>query len=373
MKRVYYCLLAFIVFSCGDNKPSKPYKALIPVKEGSEYFLKAVTYKTLEDPQTVSGTLADIYGGIDIFAGEGLIAQQTRPSIRYIIDEKGVMVPLDFHTMSMLTIYYHIEQVVDFWTKEVSLSFEEDIKKSKIYYEPDVEGKLMGSIVIKIQTKTNESFSYDSKHNYFRVYRNSSAKEKIPIRLSLNVFAHEFGHKLQFNIWAGADANFEKTSNKDSKFVHKAIGEGFADFCSYVVTEDENILESFSSVESRKNRVLPVGFTQFYLDRVYLREGSNFYLWGSLLASALYLSIKERAGNESLSVAKIAVAKEVISAMRKYSSDWKSHKEEADFSYFYLIKRIIDEGDGEANKEIYCKHFEAYFNNEDLSSKCGGQ
>ena len=81
--------------------------------------------------------------------------------------------------MSMLTVYYHIEQVVDFWTKEVLLSFAEDIKKSKIYYEPDVEGgELVGRELIKIQTKTNESFSYDREHNYFRVYRSSSTKEK---------------------------------------------------------------------------------------------------------------------------------------------------------------------------------------------------
>ena len=57
--------------------------------------------------------------------------------------------------------------------------------------------------------------------------------------------------------------------------------------------------------------------------------------------------------------------------MRKYSLDWKSHKEEDSFSYFYFINRIIDEGAGKTNKEIYCKYFEAYFDNEKLSSRCG--
>ena len=71
MKRVFYYLLFFVVFSCRESELSKPYKALIPVKEGSEYILKAVTYKTLKDPQTVSGDLGDVYGGIDIFAERG--------------------------------------------------------------------------------------------------------------------------------------------------------------------------------------------------------------------------------------------------------------------------------------------------------------
>ncbi|MCB9228034.1 MAG: hypothetical protein H6618_00315 [Deltaproteobacteria bacterium] len=117
---------------CRQDHAGQPVRARIVVfsdEEGSntQYQWKEVVFNTLTDPDTMNGLYAQVVGNAEFRLEESQEEGSTEAApgsyklkggdavqLAYKMQD-GVLHPLDYHSMLMLSMYYHYEKIVEFW------------------------------------------------------------------------------------------------------------------------------------------------------------------------------------------------------------------------------------------------------------------
>lgn len=331
--------------SCSSKDPGPPYRAkVIALDSDGAYHWKVVDFKYLENLSTMSGKIADIVGDAAI---HGRLAQRlnsredpdednwytyanSKPGPEYEV-HNGVVYPLDFDTLSMLSIYHGFEQIYDFLIDNFGFTIEE-LGKSQIFYDPTLT--LLGDgIKIEVQTKSNAAFFPETGD--FLVFKTDSS-ENLPIKLNLEVLAHEFAHKVFHKLFADNKLHIRKSKNKRALEQLRGIDEGLADFAAFVFTGLRDILSpSLPAHIQARERTIPVPWTSRALQKSQetLCLG-QYYCKGSVLASALFLLAKSGVGSKTVQAA-------VYQAIPNLRLAWNRHREDDNFDYYYLLAAII--------------------------------
>ncbi|MCB9229945.1 MAG: hypothetical protein H6618_10070 [Deltaproteobacteria bacterium] len=349
---------------CRQDHAGQPVRARIVVfsdEEGSntQYQWKEVVFNTLTDPDTMNGLYAQVVGNAEFRLEESQEEGSTEAApgsyklkggdavqLAYKMQD-GVLHPLDYHSMLMLSMYYHYEKIVEFWRDHLGLD-PDVFGKRRLVYAPKIaagnKGEISGTL------KLNAAFDPVSQNFLFF---KTSPREGLPIAMNLAILAHEFGHSV-FDVFAARkEVPFYETSDSRADKQIRGINEGFADFVSWVMT----MLEDGYGVTHAgiaAERILPVSWTSRDLILYPKICKGSFYCKGSVLASALYEVAKIR-GKGAVPVAKV-----VLQALPVFAEDWASHKENSDFDYFWLLQRIVEKAEP-GDRADYCESFRKWF------------
>jgi hypothetical protein len=359
--------LALALCACGakTEKPSTPYAARVVAPTGDgNYALREVAFATLTDLDGMTGEVASVrvHGKLDLGSDVDEIVHSDDPDGIYLdlggaprlaYDvEDGVVVPLDYQSLEILSLYHVFETVYTFWRDEGGIAAT-DLGTPRLFYDPRlaIAGEGMS---LEIIAKLNAAFLPGPRDFWW--FR-TSRLEEIPLKLNLGVVAHEFGHLLFDLDFAAQQVTAYDDANAFNTDVLNGINEGLADFYSFVVTknDDEYVASSELLAEERN---LPVPWTRSTLYEADCQ--GSFYCEGSILASALY-EIATQGDRSALEVASV-----VRAALPSFREDWDGLKETYDFGYEQLVNRILD-GAGDdrlAWCEIFLRWFDTPYNRE---------
>lgn len=358
--------------SCGSSDKAKaPFKAKVVVstKNGSQ--VAVVTFNSLKDAEHLDGDLLQFLGNSKINASISGDVVAKNPTDLYLkrgesvtLDytlEKGVIKPLSFDSLAMLTAYYHFEKILEFWRDSMGLDLA-DYGKFRVLYDPDIQARGNGGDIVET-VKINAAFVSFTRD--FLLFKTSRA-EQLPLKMNMGVLAHEFAHGIFDYQFAKKDGLAYQTENGKAATQLSGINEGLADYYSWTITQRVDVLgESLSSLA--EERKLPVKWTsKNLLDNPDQCQG-GFYCKGSVLASALYEIADAKA------VGAVPLGLLVYEALDTFRQDWNEHKEEDTFDYYYLIRRIIEKSD--MQKQSYCEVFLKWFddevNSKEIKKSCG--
>ena len=358
-KHLGLCFGAALIAGCSEDSADVPVKAKIVVSTDSGYKLQEVTFNTLSDPDAMNGDVAKLVGNaiLDLNQEKEVLIGSTPEDVylnsgedvrlEYVV-KGGVLSPVNFDSMAMLTIYYHYEKTMEFWRDQLGLSWS-DFGKRRLFFDPDIGARSsIGSVSNTV--KLNAAFLPGVRDFWFF---KTSPIEKIPFKMNLGILAHEFSHGIFDYKCAKGDARFYETDVQAAETQLSGINEGVADYFSWMVTgREKEFVESLE--EFAKERVLPVTWTSFDLIRNPGQCRGEFYCKGSVLASALYEVARDK------NVGNVVVGQHVYDALETFSDDWTNHKSDSDFDYYYLLLRIIEQA-GDTHKNSYCDSFLKWF------------
>lgn len=357
--RVLLLVLQLFAGACGKPSVPRPLRAKVVISTEEGYKWKDVTFKYLQDPDKMHGAVGTIVGGVvfNITFDSDLVKEDPEPlysqkggdvKTDYLLED-GVMIPQNFDTLAMFSLYKAFETCVDFWHDNFGLSLE-DQRPSRLIYDPKFFFQVEGTRVSAVKKRNASYLLYTGDF----LINKTSQREEIPLKLNLSVLAHEIGHKIFDIQFAQRDFNFYKTKNKAAEKQLRGINEGWADFAAWLLTQRPREIEE-SLPDMGEERSLPVSWTSRQL-----LEGENsvctgqHYCKGAILASSLYdlaqLGVWDR----------MSVGRHVFNAIAKFREDWDTHKGESGFDYDYLLVRIINEFE-ETDREQVCTVFQKWF------------
>jgi hypothetical protein len=278
-----------------------------------------------------------------------------KPKLQISVKD-DVSIPLNFDSLAMLSAYYSIEQIIDFW-RHHGLDFRD---KYTFFYAPVYYSKKKYGAVKK---KFNAAYVDNTK--FFLLYKTSN-EELIPFSMNKFILAHEFGHLMFNKAFVNNRPIFFENDDNLMQSVLRAINEGCADFFAYTVTARTDELQA-SQLAAFRDRTLPATFRSYDLANKRVQGSGIEYYWGSVLASALYeLSVLDNIG-------RVVVAKSLYRSLEKLRSDWEDTYESLGFNFYHLLRRLIDQAPFH-DKKYYCKRFKYWFNDSmnywEISSYC---
>ena len=367
----FICFL--MIISCSEEKIPSKVKAKIVAYNSSGLNYEVVEYKYLTDPLHMDGQIAAIRGGsiinadltnTDVIHGnldKIFLKKGSQVRIDYTVDN-GVIHAENFDSLAMLTLYYNIEKIVDFWIEKYNFTFKQ-IPKFNIHYNPTIQKKDNG-ITLSLTDRLNAA--YFGGIGSILSFKTSSL-ENLPFNMNPAILSHEFGHKI-FDI-VFAQEKFDVDSAKSEKALEQlsGINEGWSDYAAWLFVQRVDLFTQSLDVKLFKDRIVPVSWTSSkLLDNPEICDG-KYYCKGSILASALY----ELANDPVLSKEKVTFA--VLDAFIAFRDDWKAHRNDDSFDYYYLLNRIVGQLSG-PQKTKACTVFQKWFddetNKEGLNSVC---
>lgn len=242
----------FLIYTIDDNS--------------GEYRLKREKITTLQNVRQVDGEIVEMRGGGELTSGiEGdpetreeweqalIIADSSAPSIEYTVEDDGTVVPWDFDSAMMLTVYHHMEQSNTYFDAlPLSAAFEqslgqkigEKVGKIPCYYYPQIA---IGGIPLPLFT---DNAAYAFTLDAFLVPPRASLDEAVPIYANRGVITHEYGHavfnRLVYNNERVPDPTFEDWPNDPfALHAYNALGgvdEGVSDIWGALDTGDPNFI-----------------------------------------------------------------------------------------------------------------------------------
>lgn len=368
-------ILLFIfltIFSCGkEPQYSNPIQAKIISLAANDYEESIVTFKYLRDPRRMDGDIAQIRAktilkldqtSSDVLADDPETVFSKKGSavdLDFLVKD-GVLIAQNFDSLSMLSLYYDFEQIVDFWLTNFNVTLQ-DLGKFNIHYEPEIEG-VSDNYKVSIAIRLNAAFF--SGLGDFLIFK-TSRKEDLPFKMNLAILAHEFGHKMFDLRFAGKDPKAYLAEDAEALKDLQGINEGFSDFCAWMLVKKTNLFAD--SGQLLNNRSLPVTWTSASLEVNPTQCNGGFYCKGSVLASALYeLSLQE-------GMSPLQIGKFVFDALPEFSKDWQANKNNPNFDYFYLLNRILGQmpkSDQSKGCTVFSKWFDDDQNKDGLKSLC---
>ena len=193
----------------GDVDASSSQFLIYTLDEDGEYRLEKRPITTLRDVRQVNGDVVEMRG-----AGEltpGVADPQTRaeweraltiegsqaPSIEYTVEEDGTVVPWDFDSAMMLTVYHHMEQSHQYFNaipldeefrRQLGDEIGDLVGKIECYYYPSIS--IAG---IKLPLFTDNA-AYAFTLDAFLVPPRLALADAVPIYANRGVITHEYGH-----------------------------------------------------------------------------------------------------------------------------------------------------------------------------------
>ena len=207
------CACALVAASCspgGDDVSSQTYLIYTLEEESRDYRLQRSTISTLQDVRTVDGEVVFMRGGGQLATPEP--DPQTReewlnvldvrgseePTVEYTVDDDGTVVPWDFDSAMMLTVYHHFERAAAYFggltedrpelREQLGDDIDELVGRVPCHYYPTV-----GVLGIPIPIFVDNA-AYAPTMNAFLVPPRRQLDDAVPIYANRGVITHEYSH-----------------------------------------------------------------------------------------------------------------------------------------------------------------------------------
>lgn len=267
MRRCLILGLMAVLVGCGpDAVDTSKDKFLIYNynPQTSSYGLERATIRTLQDVTTVDGTVAYLRGGGSIQQTsnepqtekeweEALwIDGSSTPVVEYTLDDDGTVLPWDFDSAMMLTVYHHLERSAEFFdrlpTEELGDAalkdnLSQNVGRIACYYYPRMS--ILGFSVPLPLFTDNAAYAYTM--DAFLVPPRFLLTDAVPLYANRGVMTHEYGHAM-FNRLVHNDRrapDFLLNEDKWSKISLNELGsldEGVADIWAALDTKNPNFI-----------------------------------------------------------------------------------------------------------------------------------
>jgi hypothetical protein len=366
-KLILACVLSNLSCAPESQKTVAPFRAHVLARnDNGTYGFKTVTFQTLTSLKRMEGTLGRVLGNAALDVQSDVkddVIKKMDPTqlfsrrgnsikLNFVV-RKGVIYPMDFKSLEILSFYYTYEQVVSFWQNSLGITLLDP--KPDLFYNPSITLD-EGGTVLEGNIKMNAAYlPITDDFMFFE----TAKSEDVPVKINHAVISHEYTHYIFHQQFAKMDHRFYDTANSLATEDLDGMNEGVADFFAYVYTGHADEFKR-SLPEMSETRRLPAAWQLSTLSSAPCAE--SFYCKGSILASALY-EITTRFGYD-----KIKVAQNVYRALNEFRTDWASEKENAAFDYHLLINRIIAEADPQ-ERGNYCTVFTKWFDEPKVKDK----
>lgn len=254
-------------------------------RETGEYRLTRVKIDTLTNVSEADGEVVYLQGGgnlttpvtdpqtreewLNVLAVEGA----NTPHIEYTVDRDGTVVPWDFDSAMMLTVYHHFEAAAEYFdTIPLDDALRQDLGKAPselvdrvpCYYYPTV-----GILGIPIPVFTDNA-AYAFTMNAFLVPPRRALDEAVPIYANRGVLTHEYSHAM-FNrlVHNGApvpDHVFERWNELD-----ETTGLPVDDQAFFAYNElsglDEGVADIFAALDTKDPNFIAASISEELIDR----------------------------------------------------------------------------------------------------------
>ncbi|MEM1348715.1 MAG: hypothetical protein AAGI01_09185 [Myxococcota bacterium] len=237
------------------------------------YQLEPVQIATIRDVRSADGELFNILGGgslatpiadpqtEDEWRRSLVVEGATPPTIEYTIDSDGTVIPWDFDSAMMLTVYHHLEQAAQYFdtipldgiegpngplrTGEFSRQV---VGKVPCYYYPQIE---LGGLPLPLFT---DNAAYAFTLNAFLVPPRFSATDAVPIYANRGVMTHEYSHAVFNRLVHNSNPVPDYILNADnwedvSVNELRGLDEGAADIFAYLDVADPNFIAPSITVD----------------------------------------------------------------------------------------------------------------------------
>ncbi|MCP4197082.1 MAG: hypothetical protein GY762_08010 [Proteobacteria bacterium] len=208
--------------------------------DSNAYDFQNVTIETLTDVNRLKGEATTLKGGVEMeinFEEDYIKWLESPHSVAFSAFNKGdVLIPEDYDSLAMASIYYNVEQTVAFF-EEIGLP-QEETGYLPTYYLADIT---------IIDYEGEESTMVD---NAF--YMSVSSNEKgifivpffnlqwVPIPLNSGILTHEYTHAV-YDVVVKEALTYNSISESGVNFLY-GINEGCADYMAVARTGDSNFM-----------------------------------------------------------------------------------------------------------------------------------
>lgn len=306
---------------CGPQKAA-PVRmmALIQTNQGT-FAPKEISVETIGDVVAMQGTAAKMVGGAKIVlnfndpiinaTGGNLTEEQIKqvfvknagspPKAAYV-EKNGVLWPTDFHTWSMVSMYYNFEQAFKYF--QATRVPVQEITSPTVYYTPyfafaDGNGA-------EVEQKDNTLFCLPIKAFAILPW---DQLQGVPLGMNQGVIAHEYSHWVfDQRVYGGRAFPQALTtwSGQPQINVLKSLDEGLADFHAYGASchsvagcntrwiEPSVDKETADDRDISKPRCIDASLAQAvgsFSNEMFLQQGLEYRL-GTIIAATLYQTSK---------------------------------------------------------------------------------
>lgn len=299
--------------------------------DDQEYRLHESEIRTFTNPQTIDGEVAFLRGGGSLattvaepttraeFENAIEVQNDHEPSAEYVIDD-GVVVPFDFDTQMMVTLYHHLERAAGYFE---SLGFDIGrIGRMPVYYFPQVS--VLGISLPLLSDNAAYAFTLDA----FLIPPTLVLDEDVPLSANRGVVVHEYAHAV-FNRIVHDDQRvpdfvWEPDWSVDAQTQIRSLDEGLADLFAGLAVQDPNFIGPSISAELFEiDRDLTIeriwdSDLQDRIDDSEVAQQQNPYLLGSVIASALWAN-REFLDDQTLAQTTLAA----MAAIRSPAADFR--------------------------------------------------
>jgi len=344
MTRWSAALLACIAVSgaCAaeEDPPGPPYRAEVlelvatdPETGESSFALVETELDRLDELDRLEGPelrvrrggeliIQDIKGSIVI----GRFEASGRPELRYAVED-GVVIPLDYPTLTMLSAYHQFSRVLDQVEAVAGLSVDEIVSRAgpiEAFFEPRI--RVEQGVGTTATVKLNAFYMAETKQ--FGLAQRAGV-EGVPLAANPKVIAHEFGHALFDQLFFDGEQRLcsveevaddpLSASRLGAEYAISGFNEGTGDFLSFAMTGSASVLqESVRSdlvEEVAENRSLILD--NFVYDELVGsdRPCGSFYCIGTLWARSLYRAMIELGLDTTDAADRAAYARAVLTAL----------------------------------------------------------
>ena len=258
-----------------------------------EYGLERARIDTLRDVRTVDGDVVYLLGGGELISTDteptteeewedALVVERAgRPTVEFTVDSDGTVLPWDFDSAMMLTVYHHMERSSEYFdTVDVSALDLGDPRISRlvgrvpVYYYPQVS--LFG-FPLPVFT---DNAAYAFTMNAFLVPPRVALTDAVPIYANRGVITHEYAHAV-FNRLVYDNARVPAPIlNADEWPALPAnelsgLDEGVADMFAFLDVKDPNFIAPSSKSILGRDMSEKKRYPQLLLELAQWEEGDD--------------------------------------------------------------------------------------------------
>ena len=209
--KIGLCVLLACATGCNfgtvDNPKEHKYLIYNYIPSKNDYELERAKINTLTNVDAAEGTIAYLRGGGSLATLDTkptseaewkkylTIENSNTPEIEYTIESDGTVVPFDFDSAMMLTVYHHLERSRDYFdtidTEGLNLSANtvgQEVGRMPCYYYPTIS--LLGVPLPLFTDNAAYAYTLDA----FLIPPRQVFTDAVPIYANRGVITHEYGH-----------------------------------------------------------------------------------------------------------------------------------------------------------------------------------
>lgn len=207
--KLHFLIVPLLLLGCGSKQASGPTRIqlLWPDNKGG-YRFQAVELKTLRDTKNITGDAATL----QVYRNSVGI----RPHTKFQTGTDGVLIPEDFETLQMATVYGHMEKLMEL---DAKLGFADLLPRPrKVFVEFHLPIEVQGEDGKEKKKSTlNDNALYSPIEDALMIV--PFEREGLPISFNAGVLAHEYFHSLfQYSVGVRLKDS-EYTKNIDGTFL----------------------------------------------------------------------------------------------------------------------------------------------------------